>query len=98
MVEATLGTRFVRWRYAKDIVRRKIMMRDLNDSLIAMVLSDPDSVMQGRGARLIAQKEHPKEGLGKLLIRVVHEEADGEKVVVSAYWARPERYRGGVKR
>jgi len=33
-----------------------------------------------------------KEGFGKLLIRVVYEEMDAEKIVVSAYWARPERY------
>jgi len=88
-----LGTRLVPWRYAKDIVKRKIMMRELDDSLISMVLSGPDSVMPGRRGRRIAQKEHVKEGFGKLLIRVVYEQTDQEKVVVSAYWARPERYR-----
>ncbi len=62
-----------------------------------MVLSDPDSVERGRAGRLIAQKKHLKQGFGKLLIRVVYEQADEEKVVVSAYWARPERYRRGVK-
>jgi len=90
-----LGTKLVTWRYAKDSVRRKIVMRDLDDSLIAMVLSNPDMVMPGQGGRLIAQKEHVKEDLGKLLIRVVYEQTDEEKVVVSAYWARPERYRKG---
>ncbi len=68
-------------------------MRDLDDSLIAMVLSNPDTVIPGRGGRLVAQKEHVKEDLGKLPIRVVYEQTDEEKVVVSAYWARPERYR-----
>lgn len=38
-----------------------------------------------------------KEGFGNLLIRVVYEEKGEEKVVVSAYWARPERYRRGER-
>ena len=83
----------MRWRYAKEIVKTKITMRDLTDFLVEMVLSNPDSVLGGRKGRLIAQKEHVKEGFGKLLIRVVYEERDNERVVVSAYWARPERYR-----
>jgi len=80
------------WRYAKDSVKRKIITRDLTDSLIQLTLSDPDSVMRGRRSRLIAQKKHLKEGFEKLLIRVVYEQMGEEKVVVSAYWARPERY------
>lgn len=87
------GTRLVPWRYAKDMVKKKIMMRELDDSLISMVLSGPESLIPGRRGRLIAQKEHVKEGFGKLLIRVVYEQTGREKVVVSAYWARPERYR-----
>ena len=88
----------MKWRYAKGIVKRKIMMRDLTDSLIEMVLSNPDSVLEGEKGRLIAQRQHEKRGYGNLLIRVVYEETGEEKVVVSAYWARPERYRGAVTR
>lgn len=87
----------MRWRYAKTIVREKIRVRDLTDSLVESVLSDPDSVLHGRKGRLIAQKQHVKEGFGKLLIRVVYEEMRDEKVVVSAYWARPERYQRRVE-
>ena len=64
--------------------------------MVQTVLSNPDSVVQGRKGRLIAQKEHVKDGFGKLLIRVVYEEMGEEKVVVSAYWARPERYRRSI--
>lgn len=82
------------WRYAKESVRRKVLTRELSDELIEATLLNPDSVVPGRGNRLIAQKLSPKAGLGKLLIRVVYEEIQGEKVVITAYWARPERYRG----
>ena len=81
------------WRYAKESVRRKVLSRDLSDELIGMTLMEPDSVVAGRGNRLIAQRLLPKTGLGKLLIRVVYEENQGEKVVVTAYWTRPKRYR-----
>ncbi|MDJ0270641.1 MAG: hypothetical protein NXY59_08890 [Aigarchaeota archaeon] len=42
---------------------------------------------------MIAEREYLKAGLGNLLISVVYEEREGEKIVVTAYWARPERYR-----
>ncbi|MFQ5762834.1 MAG: hypothetical protein ACE5PO_07345 [Candidatus Bathyarchaeia archaeon] len=86
------------WRYAKDSVKRKIIARELPDRLIELTLAYPDSIMRGRRGRSIAQKECLKEGLGKLLIRVVYEEMGEEKVVVSAYWARPERYERGDRR
>jgi len=44
------------------------------------------------------KRQHEERGYGNLLIRVVYEETGEEKVVVSAYWARPERYRGAVTR
>lgn len=83
------------WRYAKESVRRKVLARELSDELIEATLVEPDSVVAGRGKRLIAQRLLPKTNLGKLLIRVIYEEIQGEKVVVTAYWARPERYRRG---
>jgi len=83
------------WRYAKESVRRKVLARELSDELIEATLVEPDSVVAGRGKRLIAQKLLLKTDLGKLLIRVIYEEIQGEKVVVTAYWARPERYRRG---
>ncbi len=72
------------------------MMRDLLDFLVELVLSNPDAVLNGRKGRLIAQKGQVKEGFGKLLIRVIYEQRNDELFVVSAYWARPERYRGKV--
>lgn len=86
------------WRYAKGSVKKKIVTRDLTDSLIDMTLSNPDTVVRGRKGRLVAQKKHLKAGFGNLLIRVVYEEMGQEKVVVSAYWARPERYDRGEKK
>ena len=83
------------WRYAKESVRRKVLAREFSDELIEATLMEPDSVMAGRGNRLIAQRLLLKTDLGKLLIRVIYEEIQGEKVVVTAYWARPERYRRG---
>ncbi|MEM2965252.1 MAG: hypothetical protein QXE22_07390 [Candidatus Bathyarchaeia archaeon] len=73
-------------------MKRKIMARDLSDELIGRTLAKPDSVMTGRGNRLIAQRLSLRPSFGELLIRVVYEEIHGEKVVVTAYWARPERY------
>jgi len=83
------------WRYAKESVRRKVLARELSDEFIEATLVEPDSVVAGRGKRLIAQKLLLKTDLGKLLIGVIYEENQGEKVVVTAYWARPERYRRG---
>lgn len=83
------------WRYAKESVKKKIIARELTDPLIHSTLTNPDSIVRGRRGRFIAQKEHLKEGFGNLLIRVVYEEKDEENVVVTAYWARPERYRRG---
>jgi len=83
------------WRYAKESVRRKVLARELSDELIEATLVEPDSVVAGRGKRLIAQRLLLKTELGKLLIRVIYEEIKGEKVVVTAYLARPERYRRG---
>lgn len=80
------------WRYAKESVRRKVLARDLPDELVEKTLVDPDSIMAGRENRLIAQRLCLKPGLGELLIRVIYEEINGEKVVITAYWARPKRY------
>ena len=80
------------WRYAKASVRVKIAARELTNRLIHLTLSDPDSIVLGKKDRWIAQKKHRREGFGNLLIRVVYEERDAEKVVVTAYWARLERY------
>lgn len=80
------------WRYAKESVRRKVIDRELTDDLIERTLTEPDSINKGRGNRLVAQKLSMRVGVGELLIRVVYEEIKEEKVVVTAYWARPERY------
>ncbi|MEM2989068.1 MAG: hypothetical protein QXU06_04060 [Candidatus Bathyarchaeia archaeon] len=82
------------WRYAKESVRRKIMARELSDELIERTLMEPDSIRASGGNRFIAQRLSLRLGFGELLIRVIYEEVDGEKVVVTAYWARPERYLG----
>ena len=81
------------WRYATEGVRRKIALRNISDSLIDEVLRNPDNVIEGKRGRLIAEREYLRESLGNLLIRVVYEESEGDKVVVTAYWTRPERYR-----
>ena len=81
------------WRYATEGVRRKIALRNISDSLVDEVLKNPDDVVEGKRGRLIAEREYLKAGLGNLLIRVVYEERKREKIVVTAYWARPERYR-----
>jgi len=81
------------WRYSTEGVRRKIALRNISDSLIDEVLRNPDNMIEGKRWRLIAEREYLRESLGSLLIRVVYEESEGEKVVVTAYWTRPERYR-----
>jgi len=49
-------------------------MRELTNSIIQTVLSDPDIVVRGHKGRRIAQKMRERHGYGKLLIRVVYEE------------------------
>ncbi len=73
-------------------MRRKILTRELSDDLMERTLAEPDSIRAGRGKRFIAQRLSLRPGFGELLIRMVYEETHGEKVVVTAYWARPERY------
>ena len=68
------------------------MARELSDFLVERTVVEPDSVSAGRGNRFIAQRLFLKPGFGELLIRVVYEEVSGEKVVITAYWARPKRY------
>jgi len=68
------------------------LARELSDELIEKTLAAPDSIRAGRENRFIAQRLSLKPGFGELLIRVVYEEIHGEKVVVTVYWARPERY------
>lgn len=91
------GTMSLSWRYVKASIKRKIAARELTDDLIERALSAPDSVARGRKGRLVAQRKHPKAGFGNLLIRMVYDEICDEKVVVSAYWARPERYERGER-
>lgn len=86
-----IGEKYL-WRYAKESVRYKILARELTDELIERTLAKPDSIGVGRENRFIAQRLSLKPGFGELLIRVVYEEIYGEKVVVTAYWARPKRY------
>ncbi len=85
----------MRWRYAKESVRNKIEARSLTDDLIEDTLSNPDSILSGSKGRLVAQKEKKRAGYGALLIRVVYETLNhDDKVVVTAYWTRPDRYKG----
>lgn len=80
------------WRYAKESVRQKISARNISDKMIENVLSTPDSIAKAKKGRIIAQKIMSRYGFGNLLIRVIYEEIHDEKVVITAYWSRPERY------
>jgi len=55
----------------------------LSDSLIAMVLSDPDLVVAGQKGRLIAQKQRVKGSFGDLPARLIYEQTNDKKVAVS---------------
>lgn len=83
------------WRHAKEGVRGKIMARELSGEPIERASAEPDSIKVGRGDRFVAQGLSLRPGFGELLIGVVYEEIGGEKVVVTACWARPERYLRG---
>lgn len=83
------------WRYAKDSVRFKVRARGLSDRMITRVLDSPDLVTKGHKGRSIAQKTARRRGFGNLLIRVVYEQVNDLKLVVTAYWARSERYEKG---
>lgn len=65
----------------------KLAKRNLDKSSIEEVINNPDSVVEGRYGRKIAQKVY-----GRYVLRIVYEEHKEQILVITAYLARPERY------
>ncbi|MCD6318228.1 DUF4258 domain-containing protein [Candidatus Aerophobetes bacterium] len=66
---------------------RKMRERDLSTQKVREILKGPQSIVQGKWGRKIAQKIY-----GEYLIRVVFEEQENHILVVTAYPAKPEKY------
>jgi hypothetical protein len=67
------------------LVRSKLRRRSISESLIEETLTTPDQIVEGHGARLVAQKRmrmHEKEGL----LRVVYEELPSIVAISTVYF------------
>ena len=71
---------------------KRYFLINLFKRFIQEVLNNSELIVTGKMGRLNAQKCSKKIGFGEMLIRVVYEEINSEKVVVTAYWTQPKRY------
>ena len=67
--------------------RRRMEAYNVDEALVEETLRNPDSEISSYGGRRIAQKK-----LDGYVLRVIYEEQDHKKVVVTVYKAKRERY------
>lgn len=67
--------------------RERMARYDVDAALVAAALRAPDRVVAGRHGRLVAER-----ALNDHVMRVVFEEAEGIRVVLTVYKARRARY------
>jgi len=60
---------------------------EISKSLVRKGMENPDSVVDGRSGRKIAQKE-----LDDHILRIIFEEEKDTSVIITVYKARSERY------
>ena len=64
-----------------------MLLYNVDEAIVEETLANPDSEVPGHGGRQIAQRK-----LDGYVLRVVHEEQDHTKFVITVYKARRERY------
>jgi len=65
----------------------KMGKRGISSADVEETLRSPHSIVQGKLARMVAQRIH-----GEYLLRAVFEEYGDYYLVITAYLARPQRY------
>ena len=73
-------------RYA-DHAEEGTADREISKQLVEKALNNPDEIIQGKKGRKIAHKL-----FGERLLRVVFEPKEKAYIVITAYYAAPERY------
>ena len=73
-------------RYA-DHAEEGMTDREISKQLVEKALNNPDDVVQGKKGRKIAHKL-----VGERLLRVVFEPKEKSYIVITAYYAAPERF------
>ena len=73
-------------RYTEH-AEENIKERELDKAVIEDVIRDPDRVEHGKFNRKIAQKM-----VGVKLLRVIYEKEGNVYIIITAYYADPERY------
>ena len=73
-------------RYA-DHAKEGMGDRKISKQLVEKALNNPDEVIQGKKGRKIAHKL-----VGQRLLRVVFKPKEKSYIVITAYYAAPERY------
>lgn len=69
--------------HAKD----RMSIYGITEEFAKSAVENPDSVVEGQNNRKIAQKK-----LNGYILRVIYEERNSTKVIVTAYKARSDRY------
>lgn len=67
--------------------RRRMQTYNVSEELVREAIDRPDSELESYGNRRIAQKK-----LGRYVLRIIYEYEGEEKIVVTVYKARAERY------
>jgi hypothetical protein len=66
------------------IARKKLDKRGISEEWIQETINDPDQLVDGFGGRIVAQKKYIIGGK-EYLLRVVYEEQEDSKVVITTY-------------
>jgi hypothetical protein len=67
--------------------RQRMLRYNVDQAIVEETLQNPDSEVSGYGGRRIAQKK-----LDGYVLRVIYENQNHTKVVITVYKARRERY------
>lgn len=67
--------------------KERMKVYGISESMIKETLENPDKIIESYGNRLIAQRK-----INSHVLRVVYEERNSTKVVITAYKAKSERY------
>lgn len=75
------------------LAKMKMEKRGIKKEMVIETIEDPDNILDGHTGRKIAQRLYTDKD-DKKLLRVVYEEEDGEKVVITCYLtSQIEKYR-----
>ena len=70
-----------------DHARKRMEIYDVSEALVKETIEKPDSIADGYNNRKIAQKK-----LNGYMLRVIYEEKNSTKIVITIYKAKSGRY------